>query len=71
MLSKKGLNVTVLLLTCIELGFLALPSTSMAANLNLTLQQARQNSMDLAQWEPAPEDAGECKGKKCAGGGSY
>ncbi|MGB2926840.1 MAG: hypothetical protein WBB82_16185 [Limnothrix sp.] len=23
------------------------------------------------QWDPAPEDSGQCNGKKCATGGSY
>lgn len=78
MLFKKGLKVVAASLSIGVLGScLVLPST--AATLTTQPLQFEQASIpvsnplykELAQWDPAPEDAGQCSGKKCAGGGSY
>lgn len=51
---------------------ISLPYTAGASEISGDrIGNGSQVSVELQQWDPSPEDSGQCNGKKCATGGSY
>ncbi|NJN73667.1 MAG: hypothetical protein HC799_13080 [Limnothrix sp. RL_2_0] len=62
-------KIAIIITTLLTIGFASTVNAAEVAALRV--DGASQGFVDLQQWDPAPEDSGQCNGKKCATGGSY